>query len=405
MKRIRLEDAFSPVPPMVHARVEQSLGEAMNMKHKKPVFGLVLAAILTMALVCVAVAAAREGVLDYLFGNWQEEPTAQQQRMVQEIGQAGGAEGFSVIATDALFDGRKLDVGLSYTVEQEAFVMLEGVWFNGVAIEDDTAGEMNRWLAPQKEPVSDGVSIISDRRLSGEVEVRLRLVFLTPNKGLEKIPFDRMNEADCDAAFYAAVEEGYTPVESERQSLYLPMDAYERQRARQTEDSDFRYSLAWAEEANMTAHEVNLVFTVENDLQEEEEMIRMYYRETESAPWEVVVETAELTPTSSHFVIDIYPRSGGMSWEEVRTFFLNHLYDFYDENGEKIGFQNAGSHYGQGDAREGADGRWYWRIDQEEPALLKTEDTICLVPETVEGEPCWQYAIYLDALSEEERNG
>ncbi len=61
MKQIRLEDAFAPVPPMVHARVEQSLEEvrAMNMKHKKPVLAIVLAAILMLALMCAAVAATQ----------------------------------------------------------------------------------------------------------------------------------------------------------------------------------------------------------------------------------------------------------------------------------------------------------------------------------------------------------
>lgn len=409
MKQIRLEDAFTPVPPMVHARVEQSLEEvrAMNMKHKKPVLAIVLAAILMLALTCAAVAATQGGVLSYLFGGWQEEPDERQEQMVQDVGQAGQTDGFSVTATDALFDGRKLDVGLLYTVERETFVMLEGVWFNGVPVEDDAAGEMNRWLTPQEDAIADGVSIIGDTRLSGEVEVRLRLMVLTPNKGLQKIAFDRMNENDCDAAFYAAVQEGYTPVESERMNLYLPMDAYARQKEKQAESGEngFRYSLAWAEEANMTAREVNLVFSVESSVKEEDGIVRLYHREAEDAPWEIVVETAELTPTSSHFVIDIYPRDGGMSWEQVRTFFLNHLYDFYDEDGTKIAFQNAGSHYGQGDACEGPDGRWYWRIDQEEPALIDMRDTICLVPETAEGEACWEYAIYLGVLSEEERNG
>ena len=108
MREIRLEDAFTPVPPMVHARVEQSLQEvrAMNMKHKKPMLALALALILTLALACAAVAATQGGVLDYLFGSRQEEPTARQQQMVQAIGQSWQAGDTFITATDALFDGR-----------------------------------------------------------------------------------------------------------------------------------------------------------------------------------------------------------------------------------------------------------------------------------------------------------
>lgn len=408
MKQIRLEDAFTPVPSMVHARVEQSLKEvrAMNMKHKKPVFAFALAAILLLALMCAAVAATQRGVLSYLFGGWEEEPTPEQQQMVQDIGEAERTEDFTVTATDALFDGRKLDVGLLYTVGRETYVMLEGVWFNGERVEDDTAGEMDRWLTPQEEPIASGVSILGDRRLSGTVEVRLRLMLLTPNKGLQKIAFDRMTEDECDAAFYAAVQEGYTPVDSDSLGRYLPTDAYARQAARQAgEDEGFRYSLAWAEEANMTAREVNLTFSVESSAGESDGSVRLYYQEKEDAPWEIVVETAELTPTSSHFVIDVYPRDGGMSWEEVRTFWLKHPYGFYAANGEKLAFQSAGSHYGQGDPRQGADGQWYWRIDQEKPALLEMTDMVLLVPETVEGEPCWEYAIRLERISAEDLNG
>ena len=410
MTQLHLEDAFTPVPSMVHARVEQSLREvrAMNMKHKKPMLALVLAVILALALTCAAVAATQGGVLDYLFEGWQEEPTAQQQQMVQGIGQTWQADGATVTAMDALFDGRKLDVGLCYTVERDTFVMVEGAWFNGELVADDTASQTDCWVAPQTEPVTAGISIVNDKSLSGQVQVRLRLMLLTPNKGLKEINFGQMmRDADCDAAFDAAVKEGYTPVDSNGKRVYLSMDAYQRQAALQKDGTypDFRYSLAWAAEANMTAQEVNLVFTVESDAEVNGEITWLYYKEAENAPWNIAVETAELTPTASHFVINIYPKDGGMAWDEVQAFFRTHLYGFYDADQQKVAFQKAGSHYGQGDPCEGNDGQHYWRIDQEMPAVVGNIDVIYLVPETAEGEAQWEYAICLEAISLEDLNG
>lgn len=410
MKQFHWEDAFTPVPPTVHARVEQSLREvrAMSVKHKKPVLALALAVILVLAAACVAVAATQGGVLDYLFGGWQETPTAQQQQMVQGIGQTWRTDGATVTATDALFDGRRLDVGLSYTVERDTFVMLEGAWFNGELATDAAAGQMNRWVSPQAEPVTDGISVSSDVRLTGPVEVRLRLMLLTPNKGLRQLDFGRMaDDAACDAAFYDAVAEGYTPVDAQSRQIYLPMDARQRQAALQKDEAypGFRHSLAWAAEANMTAREVNLVFTVASNAEASGEVTRLYYREAEGAPWDIVVETAELTPTASHFVIDVYPKEGGMDWEQMRAFFLSHTYGFYGEDRQKVAFQLAGSHYGQGDPCQAPDGRSYWRIDQEEPAAIGDISVLYLVPETPEGEAEWEYAIRLEAIPAEDLNG
>ena len=395
MREIRLEDAFTPVPPMVHARVEQSLQEvrAMNMKHKKPMLALALALILTLALACAAVAATQGGVLDYLFGSRQEEPTARQQQMVQAIGQSWQAGDTFITATDALFDGRKLDVGLNCTVARDTYMMLAGAWFNGEEVADEAAGETDGWVQAQEEPVARGVSIIGDERMSGPVEVQLQLMLLTPNKGLKEIDFRQMDEAACEAAFYAAVTEGYTPVDSLDGRVYLPEKARPSSQAQ-----------AWEEEANMTAQEVSLIFTVEADAQADE-VTRLYYRAVEDEPWDVVVETAELTATSSHFVLDIYPKAGGMDWAQVQEFFLKHPYGFYDGNREKVAFQQAGSHYGQGDPCETPDGRPYWHIDQEKPAAIGDVQMLYLVPETMAGEALWEYAIRLEAIPAEALNG
>lgn len=160
MKDIRFEDAFSPVPPVVHARVEESLREVreMSMKKAKPMAAIVLAAILALALIGAAIAEMLGGgVLDYLFGSAGSSDEVRD--MVRPVGITHEAEGVKTTIVDALFDGRNIHFGLLVDAAQPCFLVTEAVTANGVPLWRETSSIENMWVG---------------NPLSGEVEAEGR---------------------------------------------------------------------------------------------------------------------------------------------------------------------------------------------------------------------------------------
>ena len=74
-----LSRAFSPVPPVVHTRMTQTLEEIHHMKKRNVSVAFALAAVLAQTLVGAALAAAQSGVMRFLLGD--TAPNAAQQQM------------------------------------------------------------------------------------------------------------------------------------------------------------------------------------------------------------------------------------------------------------------------------------------------------------------------------------
>ena len=73
MREFEVQNAFSPVPAVVHQKVLLALKEVRIMEHVKRHFsiGIAVTVLVILLLMGAAVAASQWGVLDYLFGGAQ----------------------------------------------------------------------------------------------------------------------------------------------------------------------------------------------------------------------------------------------------------------------------------------------------------------------------------------------
>ena len=108
-----LSRAFSPVPPVVHTRMTQTLEEIHHMKKRNVSVAFALAAVLALTLVGAALAAAQSGVMRFLLGD--TAPNAAQQQMVQPVGLSHQSKDMTVTVTDAVFDGAQLSLALDFS--------------------------------------------------------------------------------------------------------------------------------------------------------------------------------------------------------------------------------------------------------------------------------------------------
>ena len=107
-----LSRAFSPVPPVVHTRMTQTLEEIHHMKKRNVSVAFALAAVLALTLVGAALAAAQSGVMRFLLGD--TAPNAAQQQMVQPVGLSHQSKDMTVTVTDAVFDGAQSVPGAGF---------------------------------------------------------------------------------------------------------------------------------------------------------------------------------------------------------------------------------------------------------------------------------------------------
>lgn len=412
-----LKNAFSPVPSTVHLRVEQTLEEVheMNLKHHKPIAAVVLAVVLSLALLGGAVAAGG-GVLNYLFAN--DKPTQQQQSLVQSIGVSHAGSDVTTTVTDAIFDGRRLDAALTFDTQLPLYAVLDGAWFNGQEV-TNTDGWLHNWVndpsASEKSLAATGISVILDDRIDGPVEVRLRLLLLTPEKQVEAINFAVMSEKQADEAFYSCTAKGNTPIYAQgvQHGIYLPTDVYAQYAATPSLDAAGRDACtrAYLEAANMRlVEEAEMTFTVETVDTCVQDIGWMVSQKGES-PFRVDVVKADFTPMSTHIVVDVYPTVHGMTQEELTNLFISHWTSIYDEKKEKVPFQAiSGAGSSSGEQRKDTMGNWYIRLEWEEGPIEGEYEKLYLVPcqwpDGAEKEtPFWNYAIELVVTDHNNLNG
>ncbi len=140
MSRIRLEDAFAPVPEIVHARVENTLKEIEDMKtpvRGKPRAGLLIAAIVLLALMGIAYASSQLGLLDSLLSYTHNEPSEALMESIVPVNVSETLGGVKITVTDVAYDGDGFALG--YTCENLepgtlALVFYEGTEANGVPL-------------------------------------------------------------------------------------------------------------------------------------------------------------------------------------------------------------------------------------------------------------------------------
>lgn len=412
-----LKNAFSPVPSMVHLRVEQTLEEVheMSLKHSKPIAAVVLAVVLSLALLGGAVAAGG-GVLNYLFSS--DTPTEQQQSLVQSIGVSHAGSDVTTTVTDAIYDGRRLDAALTFDTQLPLYAVLDGAWFNGQEA-TNTNGWLHNWVndptASERSTAVTGISVIHDDRIDGPVEVRLRLLLLTPEKQVEAINFAVMSEKQADEAFYACTAKGNTPIYAQgvQHGIYLPTDVYAQHAATPSSDAAGRDTCtkAYLDAANMRlVEEAEMTFTVEvMDACVEDAGWKVSQKG--EIPFRADVVKADFTPMSTHIVVDVYPAVHGMTQEELTDLFISHWTGIYDEKEEKVSFQTiSGAGSSSGEQRKDKMGNWYIRLEWEEGPIEGEYEKLYLVPcqwpDGAEREtPLWNYAIELVLTDHDNLNG
>ncbi len=444
MDEYRLENAFSGVPPMVHARVLTTLQEVKTVKKAKPAAALILAAILILALAGAAYAAVQSGVLDFVFQ--RSEPTGEQRGMVQTVGLTHEAKGVVTTVTDAILDGRNLSVGLRFDTDKDFYIVTESVTVNGAELFINDSNIANMWLRwpleEKRDTVSRGFTGTLDaeyykdeaqgaketaeaavRRLTKEgiAEVRMRLVLLTPKNELEYVYAYDDRSAAAWRAINACVEAGNTPVDQESgyvwvDGTWLTEDNPEM-RAGLTQKEDGGYSWTDGEAfspdipaaqfpiGDAQAHvrhsnmEVLDSFTFSFTLNVDGSGFHDVTPsgDVENDDFRVVFDEASLTPASSTFAFRIFPKK--MPLEEIARIFR--FIAFYDENKRPILFQDT---FYEGDAglEEQADGASALAVRYRMPAMESRPDVIYLAPyneESGAGQPLWDYAIPVDCLS------
>ncbi len=151
MKAYDWENAFPAVPGMVHQRLESALKEKNEMqarKMKRPMAVLALALVLAAALMGMAYAASRTGILDYLAGGEEKAPDALK-NSVQPVNASAEADGIRIDLTGAVFDGDRL--ALSFTMENTqpesiAMVTLDTVTLDGEWLPISFQSFQEQWL-------------------------------------------------------------------------------------------------------------------------------------------------------------------------------------------------------------------------------------------------------------------
>ena len=230
-----LSRAFSPVPPVVHTRITQTLEEIHHMKKRKVSVAFVLAAVLTLALASAAFAAAQSGVLRFLLGD--TTPNAAQQQMVQPVGLSHQSKDMTVTVTDAVFDGAQLSLALDFSRGQGVYALIDHLTINGINVFLNYDNLDDAWLIDPY-AMQDGAVIrglcgdwsrrnLEDEDLArypeamqrmqdtGTVDISLGLTLLTPKAQLEHIATYGEDSAAVWAKIDAAIAAGRTPIEAD----------------------------------------------------------------------------------------------------------------------------------------------------------------------------------------------
>lgn len=398
----RYKDAFTPVPQETVARVEDTL---RHLPHKEaraalPIrrrWAVALVAALVLTLCGGAVAAERLGVLSFLFGS-TGSPTAEQQQLVQNVNLSHKADMATITVTDAIFDGRSLSMGLAFDTDKPTYARAEGLWLNGTLVPDNDISARLYWLnlTEERKLTTSGLTAVSNETITGQIEVRLRVMLLQPCKALRIID---ANHDDWEAQVKAArlaVEEGYTPLsanEHDFASLDMP---YAPRYDTETDYPYHRHSLSTAEMYNMDVEKVWLTFTLEASSDYRGETIHLDVANNDDLPFTVVVRRAEMTLIGSHFVLDIYPKAGRLERPADLERIVSLSERFYNDEAIEILFQSTSVNYGYSGWMMDDEGNTFYRWVEEQGPLEELPEKLYLVFDSAPSfKPLWQWAIEL----------
>lgn len=374
----RYKDAFSPVPQETQARVEETLRTLPRRADRqaralgRPRWAVALVAALVLTLCGGAVAAERLGVLDFLFG--LNGPTEEQQQLVQDVNLTQKADMATVTVTDAVFDGRQLSMGLVFNVERPTYAVPQQIWLNGQPQPINSNHLM--WLSQDKgqKEIATGLSAVTDESFEGPVEVRLQLALYQPRKDVKLL-----TEEDSEETILHAIADGFTP-------LYA-------------DDWTFPSMLggtAPLAQYNLDAEDVELVFTIESSKAYQGETVYLDVTNNDDLPFTVIVRRAELTLVGSHFVLDIYPKEGGIeNPADLERFVMNPFY-FWEDRAKMLEFQSSSTNQGEGGWKEDAQGQTFYRFVEETGPIPELPENVWLVFESTPSyHSLWQWAIEL----------
>lgn len=393
----RYKDAFTPVPSETLARVDETLRslprqESQAARPARRRWAAALALALVLTLCGGAVAAERLGVLDFLFGT--SGPTEAQQRLVQDVHVSQETAMATVTVTDAIFDGRALSVGLVFDTEGPTYALCEGLWVNGTLVNPNDVTGRFHWLNQDDAPkqTAAGLTAIMDGALTGQAEARMRVMLLRPRKGLQII--DDEIAADHTEAARQAVKDGLTPVSTDLVSfvnLKEPRPLYH--------DADYplnRDSLSYAAMYNMNVEEVWLTFTFDAGDAYTGETVYLDVANNDDLPFTVVVRRAELTLVGSHFVLDFYPKAGGLERPADLERIFSCVDRFWADEVVMLEFQSTSINYGYNGWMIDEEGKPFYRWTNETGPIMELPEKAYLVFDSLPSyRSLWQWAIEL----------
>ncbi len=425
MKDIRFENAFSPVPPMVHARIEQSLREVreMSMKKARPMVAIILAAVLALALLGAAIAEMLGGgVLEYMFGSTDTSDDVRE--MVRPIGVTHESDGVKTTVVDALFDGRNIHIGLAFDAAQPIFLVTDSITADGAQLWWETSSIRDTWVGDpitgQTDTTGRGFSgtldpaymgletpaevaayeaSIAEAQTDGKVDICLHMTLLVP-KGEVK-PFDLCTDDSVEAwkQIDACVAAGNTPIDASEPydvlvgSAWLGDEYYDGIPAEQYPLSD---ASAYAEYSNLRVLDsFELSFTL--DVDKSRSLDRTPKDTLNDGRTHITFGEVSFTPICSTFDFIIAP--DGMTEEQIDATYRWFTFYAVDEGKDRapIAFDNV---YYLCDScwEDQPDGSQALHAHYRMPGIKELPDVIAIVPYNEQSsaeQPLWEYAIYI----------
>lgn len=198
MNNNRFDDAFSPVPELVHERFQKALREKNQMKiskTKRSAAVLAVALAIVLALAGVAYAATKLGILDYLVGG-EDKASDNLKQSVQPIAVSATGDGIRVNLTGAVYDGDRLSLSFdmeSLTPKELAMVTLDTVTLNGDQVNLNFSSANEQWLPSvfnideetiSRNPVYGGMlSDQLEKKYSGSIQGEATFIVTRPTNG------------------------------------------------------------------------------------------------------------------------------------------------------------------------------------------------------------------------------
>ena len=425
MKDVRFEDAFPSVPPMVHARIEESLQEVrrMNMKQTRPMVAIILAAVLALALIGAALAEILGGgVMEYLFG--ADETSDEIREMVRPIGITHESEGVQTTVVDALFDGRNIHLGFTFEAVQPVFLVTEAITANGVPLWRETSSIENMWvgnpISGQTETEGRGFSgsldaeyldletpealaayeaAFAKAQADGKVDISLSMTLLVPMGELKPINTYEGDSAEAWKQIDECVAAGATPIDASEpydvlvSSAWLGDEYFDGIPAGQHPLNDAN---AFVEYSNMKVLDsFQLEFTLDADASRN--LDRTPKDSINDGRTHIQFGEVSLTPLCSTFDFTITP--DGMTMEEIAAIYRWFTFYAINEGGDRVPLEFNDIFYMTASGpEEQPDGSLALHAHYRMPGMKDVPDVIAIVPyneTSTPEEPLWEYAIYL----------